>query len=59
MKYLTVLEFSSGTTYVLVVPEFILDHYDNLEDYLNDRYDFDLLNCEYMLGESIQFKNIH
>ena len=59
MKYVTVLERSSGVSYVLLVPEYVLDHYDSLEDYLDDRYDFDLENCDYMIGNSIQFKNIH
>lgn len=61
MKYITVLEYSSGVTYIIPVSEerldSILDSFDSIEDYLDEYYDFDLDNCHWMVGDFLQFKN--
>lgn len=61
MHYITVLEFSSGVVYIIPIPEermdSILDSFDGIEEYLNEYYDFDLDNCQWMAGDCLQFKN--
>ena len=61
MNYITVLEFSSGVVYIIPVPEHrtdtIFDSFDSIEDYLREYYDFDLDNCQWMVGNFLQFKN--
>lgn len=61
MNYITVLEYSSGVVYIIPIPEEKLDitltFFGDIENYLREYYDFDLVNCTWMVGSYLQFKN--